>query len=254
MLTQQTVANLRALKLKAMADVYQQQLDLPAVQALSFDERLARMVDSELSSRTDRKLQRLIKSASLPEQVLFEDLEFSQARGLDSSLFGSLATCDWIRRAQNIVISGPTGTGKTWTASALATQACRQGFPTLYLSAGDLYDLLTRASADGSWAQVKRRLIGFAVLVIDDLGMSPIPPEHAHVLMDIIDKRMRKGSLVVASQYPVANWHGFFPDPTMADAALDRIIHSAHRIELTGESFRKLRGKDKGPRKTVGSA
>ena len=252
MLTQQTLGNLRLLKLKTMADVYQQQLDLPAAQAQSFDERLARMVDNELSARTDRKLQRLIKAASLPEPVLIEDLEFSAQRGLDSSLISSLASGEWIRRAQNVVVTGATGTGKTWTLSALATQACRQEFQTLYLTAGDLYDLLTRASLDGTWAQTKRRLIGYAVLIIDDLGMAPISSEHAHVLLDVIDKRMRKSSLVIASQYPISAWHGFFPDPTMADAVLDRIVHSAHEIALKGESFRKLRGKDRLQRKGNG--
>lgn len=242
MMTQQTIANLKELKLRAMALVYEQQLAQPSSSALSFDDRLGLMVDAEVSSKTNRKLQRLLKDASLPERVLIEELSFSASRGLDASLIHSLAAGEWVRRQQHVLVSGPTGTGKTWVASALGSQMCRLGFKTLYLSAGDLYDLLTRAAADGSWAQVKRRLIGMQVLIIDDFGMSPIPPEHGHVLLDIIDKRRRTGPMLIASQFPTIKWHGFFPDPTMADAVMDRIFHMANEITLKGESWRKRRG------------
>ncbi len=245
MIVEQTLANLRKLKLRSMAAVYDQQLGAPSAQALSFDDRLGVMVDAELNAKNDRKLQRLIKEASLPEVVLFEDLSFSNSNGLDAALMHSLATGDWVRRGLNVVLSGPTGSGKTWTISSLGTQSCRQGFSVLYLSAGDLYDLLKRAEADGSWPKVKRRLIGYSVLIIDDFGMAPITAEHGHVLLDIIDKRHRSGSLVIASQFPVSKWHSFFPDPTMADAVLDRIVHQAHEIQLKGESLRKLQGKNR---------
>lgn len=244
MITQQTIANLKELKLRAMALVYEQQLAQPSAAALSFDDRLGLMVDAELSSKTNRKLQRLLKAASLPERVLVEDLAFSASRGLDPALIHTLAGGEWVRRLQHVLVSGPTGTGKTWVASALGSQMCRLGFTTLYLSAGDLYDLLTRAAADGSWAQVKRRLIGMQVLIIDDFGMAPIPAEHGHVLLDIIDKRRRTGPMLIASQFPTSKWHAFFPDPTMADAAMDRIFHMANEITLKGESLRKRKGKD----------
>ncbi|EIT67737.1 MULTISPECIES: IS21-like element helper ATPase IstB [Hydrocarboniphaga] len=244
MITQQTISNLRELKLRTMAQTYEQQLAQPSFSTLSFDERLGLMVDAELSSKTNRKLQRLLKAASLPERVLIEDLAFGVARGLDNSVIHTLASGEWVRRKQHVLVSGATGTGKTWVISALGSQMCRLGYPTLYLSAGDLYDLLTRAAADGSWAQVKRRLIGIQVLIIDDFGMAPIPSEHAHVLLDIIDKRRRIGPVVIASQFPKGKWHGFFPDPTMADAVMDRIVHMATEINLKGDSMRKMKGNE----------
>lgn len=244
MLTQQTVAQLRALKLQAMAGAYEQQLDQPGQFGLSFDERLGLMVEAEVSARETRKLKRLVTASKLPDFPLIEDTEFRPARGLDRSLIATLATGDWVRRRQNVLLLGAAGTGKTWLGCALAGQMCRLGMAVLYVSAADLFDALTRAAADGTWMRLKRQLIQAQVLVMDDLGLAPIPPELGHALLDIVDKRSRTGSLLITSQYPVGKWHSFFPDPTLADAVLDRIVHTAHQIQLKGESMRKLKAKE----------
>lgn len=243
MLTQQTLQQLRSLRLHGMAEAYEQFLNQPSSQGLSRDEFLAQLVERELSARDTRRLKRLISDAHLPEFPLVEDADYRATRGLDRALMTTLAGGEWVRRRQNVLLVGATGTGKTWVGCALVGQMCRAGITALYLSAGDLFDGLQKAHADGTWTKYKRELIRVQILMIDDWGLAAIPPEWAAPLLDIIDKRSRSGSLVITSQYPLAKWHGMFHDPTIADALLDRIVHNSHQIQLKGESMRKLRAK-----------
>jgi DNA replication protein DnaC len=244
MLTQQTLTQLRDLKLRAMAEGYERQLSQPTTHNIGFDERLALLVEAEVSARDTRRLQRLIKAAKLPDFPLIEDTDYRPGRGLDKSLIASLATGEWVRRKQSVLLMGATGTGKSWLGCVLVAQMCWMGRSALYLGAGDLFDSLTRAHSDGTWSKFKRLLIQVDVLMLDDWGVAPIPPEWGHVFLDLVDKRSRTGSLVITSQYPLNKWHSIFPDPTLADASLDRIVHNAHQILLKGESMRKLRARE----------
>jgi len=240
---QQTLTKLRQLKLAGMADAYDLQLGQPRLSSSSFDERLAILVDHEMSSRDTRKIQRLIRAAGFPETCALEDLDDRASRGLDKSLVATLASCQWITRYQNLIILGATGVGKTWLGNAFGIQACRLAMPVLYMGSTQLYSDIATAMADGSLANLKARLIRPALLMIDDLGHGEISMSVGHVLLEVIDRRMRSGSLLITSQYPRDQWHSLFPDPTLADAILDRIVHQSHQIHLKGESMRKLLAK-----------
>ena len=171
---------------------------------------------------------------------MLEDIDDRAERGLDKSLLATLAGCQWIQRYQNLLVLGPTGVGKTWVACALGTQACRQGISVLYCRCSQLFSDIAMALADGSISALKSRLVKPALLLIDDFGNGEMSLSVGHVLLDVIDRRMRCGSVLITSQYPRAQWHGLFPDPTLADAVLDRIVHQSHQIQLKGESMRKI--------------
>lgn len=241
MLIQQTQGKLRELKLKGMSDAYEQQLSQVSTHTLSFDERFSLLVDSEASARENRKLNRLLKSARFRYQAFYEDIDFRPTRELDKGLFASLASCEWVRRRQNILLIGATGTGKSWLGCALGTQVCRNGMTALFRTAGALFEEIAIAQVDGSLPKLRSQLVKASVLVIDDLGLAPINLGIGHVLLEIIDQRSDIGSLVITSQYPAERWHGFFNDPTLADAILDRIVHASHKVQLSGESMRKVK-------------
>lgn len=240
---QQSLTQMRLLKLAGMAESYSLQVDQPKIHDVPFDDRLGMLLQSELSHRENRRLHRLIKSAGFVEAAALEDLDTRAIRGLEKSQIATLATCEWARRQQNLIILGATGVGKTWLASAFGMQACRLGIPVLYRRTVDLYADLTTALADGSGPRLKARLANPRVLILDDVGLGEMTMSMAHVLLDVIDRRFRTGSLILTSQFPVEKWHGFFPDPTLADAILDRVVHQAHKIQVKGESLRKLYAK-----------
>lgn len=236
---QQTLTQLRDLRLISMADALARQMEQPRLHDLGFEERLSLLVDFEWTERQSRKLKRLISSAGLPEAANLEALDFRAARGLDKSQVASLGSCDWIRRQQNLIILGATGAGKTWLACAFANQACRSKFVAKFYKASDLFSDINLAMLDGSLPKLKLALSKPSLLLIDDLGVGEMTAGIAHVLLDIVDRRMRTGALLITSQYPPEQWHFMFPDPTVADAILDRIVHQAHRVNLKGESMRR---------------
>ena len=243
--TQQTIARLRELKLVPMADAYDMQLQQPKLHDVSFDDRFAMLVDHEASEREGRKLKRLIRGAGMPELASFEDVEYKVNRGLDKAQLASLASCDWIRRQQNLIIQGATGVGKTWLACAFGQQACRLKMPVLFYRASDLYGAITESLLDGSLPALKLSLSKPSMLILDDLGLGEMYQHASQFLLDVIDRRMRTGSLLITTQYPTDQWHGFFPDPTLADAILDRVVHQSHRLSLKGESMRKTMARKK---------
>ena len=237
----QTITRLRELRMGAMADALSTQMDTPSLQQFSFEDRLGMLVEREWAERENKKLKRLIKGAALPEPANLEDLDSRASRQLDRSLVSSLSTCEWINRRQNLIILGATGVGKTWLACAFGTQACRLKLSVVFYRASDLYADIGSAMLDGSLPKLKAALIKPQLLVLDDFGIGNLNAQAAHVLLDVVDRRMRSGSILITSQYPTDQWHGLFPDPTIADAILDRVVHQAHRLQLKGESMRKLR-------------
>lgn len=241
--TTQNLSKLRELRLVAMASAYEVQQEQPKLQQIAFDDRFGLLLEAEVATRNSRKLNRLVKMASFPEAAAMEDQDTRASRGLDQAMVAALASCNWIARKQNLMILGPTGVGKTWLASAFGHQACRLGMSVVFYRASDLFASIGEAVLDASLPKLKAALYKPDLLILDDFGIGEISPTAGQVLLDVADRRIRTGSLLVTSQYPSEKWHGFFPDPTVADAVLDRVVHQAHRLQLKGESMRKIRGR-----------
>lgn len=239
MLNQQTQSKLQQLRLSGMARAYSDQSQQPSMLDLSFDERLGLLVDRELSDRENRKLDRLIKRAKFRHRAHLEEVDYRSSRGLERNTVAALSTGDWITHRQNIIVTGATGTGKSWLACAFGSQACRQGFPVAYKVASTLYEELRVAMGDGSLGKYRSALSKIRLLIIDDFGLAPVEQTVGFTLLDIVDQHSQTGSLIITSQFPIAVWHRMFNNETLAEAILDRIVHRAHRIALKGESMRK---------------
>lgn len=240
MMLHQTIGRLRELRLVGMADALLRQTQEPDVQALSFDERLGLLVDQEWTHRQDRRLTRLLREARLRLNACVEDIDYQHPRGLDRAVLRSLATCEWIRQHQGVLIFGPTGVGKSFLACALANAACRHGFSARYYRVPRLLSELTLAKSDGSHPRLLAKLARIHLLVLDDWGLAPLSAAEARDLLEVIDDRYQTTATIVASQLPLDHWHGSITDPTVADAILDRLVHSAHQIHLKGESMRRI--------------
>jgi len=227
------------MKLAGMADAYTQQLEQPDIQRLSFDERLAMLVDRETLYRESRRQRRLLRLARLRQSACVEDIDYQHKRGLDRSLVASLITCDWIRSHHNLHLTGPTGTGKSWIACSFGNQACRQGLSVRYERTPRLLDALRIAHGDGSYHKKLTQLARIDLLILDDFGLKPLQQSERHDLLELIEDRHGLRSTLITSQLPISAWHEYLNDPTVADALLDRLLNGAHRIELKGESMRK---------------
>lgn len=241
MLNEQTLEKLSTLNLAGMAEALKEQLKQPGMNDLSFEERFAMLVDAEHLFRENKRMKRLLKNAKLKLSASMEDIDFRAPRGLDKSVIRSLGTCGWIRKRQNVIVVGPTGTGKTYLSCALAQRACREGISAFYLRTPALYRTLAMARADGSYARVLARLGRVSLLVLDDLGLSALSDQERRDLLEVIEDRHGGASTIITSQLPVDHWHEVIGDPTIADALLDRLVHNAHRVTLKGESMRKTR-------------
>jgi len=240
MLHQQTIDHLLRMKLKGMVLGLEDQVNQTQTQALSFEERFGLIVDREWIFREDRRLKRLLKAAKLRESACMEDIDYHHKRGLNASVLKTLATGSWILHHQNVILIGPTGSGKTYLACALANQACRQGFTALYTRTPKLLHDFQMAKADGSYTKLLARLAKAQLLIIDDWGLSPLSASERRDLLEILDDRYNRASTLINSQFPISAWHETIGDPTIADAILDRLIHQAHKITLKGDSMRKI--------------
>lgn len=239
MLIHPTAERLRALGLTAMADAFLEMEDLPEAAGLSRADWLGLLADREATSRENRRLARRLRDARLRQAAVIEDTDFRTPRGLDRLLFQKLATCGWIRDHHHLVIGGPTGVGKSWLACALGHKACREGFSVLYKRAPRLFADLSTARGEGRLPKLMAALERTRLLILDDWGPDPLTAEQRRDLLEIVDDRDDKGSLLITSQVPIGRWHEVIGDPTMADAILDRVVHRAHRLDLKGDSLRK---------------
>ena len=240
MLIEHTLEKLYAIKLNGMADAFKEQLQQPDINELSFEERFALLVDRQWTWKEDRRMRRLLSGARLKINGCIEDIDYKTPRGIDKSVILHLAHCDWIKRAQNVIITGPTGVGKTYLACALANRACRMAFSSFYIRIPRLFQELAIARGDGSYPKIMKKLTKAKVLILDDLGLAPMTAPERRDLLEVIEDRHGLSSTIVATQLPIEDWHENIRDPTIADAILDRLIHSAHKINLKGESMRKL--------------
>jgi DNA replication protein DnaC len=231
---------LHDLRLSAMAEAWTAQQKDPTIGSLSFDERLALLVDIEHMARHNRKLARLLKDAELRiANAVVEDVETTPQRGLDRPMLKQLATCTWINEHQNVLITGATGVGKSYLACALAQAACRQGRRVLYRRAPRLIDELALAKTAGQGAKLLSRLAKLDLLVIDDLGIGTLKDAQRQDLLEVIDDRYGRSATIITSQLPLGKWHEWVADPTLADAILDRLVHNAYKLDLKGPSRRK---------------
>ena len=243
MLLHPTLQSLRGMKLDGMAQALQEQLELGHGKELEFEERFALLVDREVIHRQNKGFDRRLRNAKLKHNASLEDIDYKYPRKLEGSLVRSLASCDWVREHHNLIITGPTGVGKTFVASALANQACRIGFTALYAKCSRLLQELVLAKSDGRYLRLLDGLTKTDVLILDDWGLEPPNADQRRVLLELLDDRYDKRSTIFTSQFPTDLWYENLADPTLADAILDRILHNAYRLELAGESLRKSKRK-----------
>lgn len=241
-ITEQTLSTMDQLRMPGAHHEYNLMLSNPSLIPQDRDAFLARILQAEVDSREQARLKRNYKSARLRiSNACVENLDFSVSRGLDREVLSNLSHCGWIDRSQHVIITGPSGTGKTHVACALADQAIRHGYTVLYKRFTQLLEELDLAEASGELAKVRARIAKVNLLALDDLGISPMTAKSRLHLLDVIEQRAGNGSLIITAQLPISGWYDYIGEPTIADAILDRVIHRAHKIELRGESMRKLR-------------
>lgn len=237
---EQTITQLRQLKLSGMANALISQNEQPGNYAgLAFDERLQLLTDSEQQDRNQRKQQRLIKTAKFKIAASSNDIDYQHPRGLKQSMVANLIQCDWINHHQNLLMTGPCGSGKTYIACALGHTACLKGYRVKYYRLSRLLMELTQTKADGSYSKALQALSKLDLLILDDWGLEPLKAAQRNDLMEIMDDRHTSSSTLMISQLPTDQWYQSIGDNTLTDAILDRLMHNAHRIKLKGESMRK---------------
>ena len=243
MLKHPTLDKLHALKLTGMAAALADQSATPDITDLSFEERLGLLVDREMTERDNRRMSSRPRRAKLRHAAILEDIDYRNSRGLDKGLVQSLASCQWVKEHLNVLITGPTGVGKTWLACALAHKACREGYTAQYVRLTRLLRELTIAKGDGQYSKLLTSLAKVDVLILDDWGLMKLSAENRRDLLEVLEDRHGRRSTIATSQLPIEEWHGIIGDATLADAILDRLVHNAYKINLRGESMRKQQAK-----------
>ena len=241
MLRHPTLEQLHQIGLIGMAKAFEELIGTRDADALGFEDRLAILIEREVAWRASKRTEARLRHAKLRQRAAVEDVDYRAQRGLDRTLFQKLIGGQWIAERQNLLITGPCGVGKSWLACALAHKACRDNRRTLYVRLPRLLEDLGLARSDGRYPRLLKSLARVELLVLDDWGLAPLAAEQRRDLLEIIDDRHDRASTLVTSQFPVDRWHDMIGDPTLADAILDRLIHNAHRIVLTGDSLRRTR-------------
>lgn len=239
MLCQPTIDSLKQLRLFGMAKALQDQLENPEFQSLDFTERLGLLVDRERLEQENQKLTTRLRRARLGQNAVFEDLDLKAGRGLDKALMASLASCAWIGSHHNLLVTGPTGVGKSYLACALGHKACREGYSVVYHRTGRLFYELSIARGEGRYLRLLKLLSQFDLLILDDWGLASLQEENRRDILEILEERHGRKSTLIASQLPIETWHDIIGDPTLADAIMDRLVHNAYKIALKGDSMRK---------------
>jgi len=234
-----TISKMQKMKLHGMLRAFNQSLEAGMMDKFTTDELLGHLVDAEWDDRHNRRLQRLIKAAKFRYQASLEEIDFKLDRGLDKNMLLRFSSCNWIEKRRDIIITGPTGVGKSFLASALGFQGCMYGFKVIYFNCSKLFSQLRLSKADGTYNKELDRIQKQEALILDDFALHPFDTQSRLSLLEIMEDRHGRGSTVISSQFPVKSWHEIIGEPTIADAICDRIIHSAYRIELKGESVRK---------------
>jgi DNA replication protein DnaC len=243
MLKHPTLDKLQALKFTGMAAALADQMATPDIDELAFEERLGLLVDREITERENRRLTNRLRRAKLRHAAALEDIDYRNPRGLDKGLIQSLSACQWVKEHLNVLITGPTGVGKTWLACALAHKACRKGYTAQYIRLTRLLRELMIAKGDGSYPKLLANLAKVDVLILDDWGLIKLSAENRRDLLEVLEDRHGRCSTIATSQLPIEEWHGVIGDATLADAILDRLVHNAYKIHLRGESMRKRQAK-----------
>ena len=243
MLKHPTLDKLQTLKLTGMVAALTDQMAMPDIDELAFEERLGLLVDREITERENRRLTSRLRRARLRHNAALEDIDYRSPRGLDKGLIQSLASCQWAKEHLNILITGPTGVGKTWLACALAHKACREGYTAQYIRLTRLLRELMIAKGDGRYPKLLANLAKVDVLLLDDWGLMKLNAENRRDLLEVLEDRHGIRSTIATSQLPIEEWHDVIGDPTLADAILDRLVHNAYKINLRGESMRKRQAK-----------
>lgn len=243
MLNHPTLEKLQTLRLSGMYKALIEQMNMPDIEHLSFEERLGLLADREITEREDRRLKTRLRQAKLKHNACIEDIDYRAPRGLDKALMLQLSACRWVHEGLNLIINGPTGVGKTWIACAMAQKACREGYTALYLRLPRLFEELSLAHGDGRFPKLMAAFAKIDLIILDDWGLAKLTAEQRRDLLELLDDRHGNRSTLVTSQLPVDHWHETIGDPTLADAILDRLIHNAYRINLKGESMRKRNAK-----------
>lgn len=245
MLTHPTLEKMKALRLFGMAKGYEEQRRMSDIDELSFDDRLGLLIDREGVEKENQRLQSRLRKAKLAQSACVEDLDLKARRGLDRTLSAKLIACDWIGEGLNLLVTGPTGVGKSYLACALGQKACREGYTVEYHRAPRLFPELQLAKGDGRYESILRRLAKTSLLAIDDFALHPMNDDARRDCLELIEDRCGKRSTLITSQIPLDRWYEAIGDPTLADAILDRLVHNAYKIELKGDSMRKRTAKRK---------
>lgn len=235
----QTIEKLRQMRLGAMADLHYQHLQNNQLQKFTVDEYLALLAQHEWEDRQNKKTGRLLKSALFKQNAAIAEVDFSHVRNLDKNMFNRLSTLSFVKKKENIILTGPSGVGKSYLAQALGNQACLMGYKVLYTNTHRLLTKMKHSRVDGTYIKELKRLLLMDILILDDFGLQAFDQYARETLMDIVDDRFNHCSTILSSQIPVANWFDIIGEGTIADAILDRLVNSSHRIDLRGESLRK---------------